>query len=53
MHSHSDMTLLEDGAAQSKIRQGVTTEILGEDYLGRSLQGKAATAVRRATAVSR
>ena len=31
MHSHSDMTLLEDGAAQSKIRQGVTTEILGED----------------------
>ncbi|HEY6228774.1 MAG TPA: SMP-30/gluconolactonase/LRE family protein [Verrucomicrobiae bacterium] len=30
MHSHSDWTLLEDGAAQSKIRQGVTTEILGE-----------------------
>ena len=31
MHSHSDMTLLEDGSAQSKVRQGVTTEILGED----------------------
>jgi N-acyl-D-amino-acid deacylase len=30
IHSHSDWTLLEDGAAQSKIRQGVTTEILGE-----------------------
>src|ERR1700759_615020 len=30
MHSHSDLLLLEDGAAQSKIRQGVTTEILGE-----------------------
>jgi N-acyl-D-amino-acid deacylase len=30
MHSHSDWTLLEDGDAQSKIRQGVTTEILGE-----------------------
>jgi N-acyl-D-amino-acid deacylase len=30
MHSHSDYTLLVDGAAQSKIRQGVTTEILGE-----------------------
>src|SRR5690606_35303757 len=30
MHSHSDYLLLEDGAAASKIRQGVTTEILGE-----------------------
>src|SRR6185437_1556335 len=30
MHSHSDLLLLEDGDAQSKIRQGVTTEILGE-----------------------
>jgi len=30
IHSHSDSLLLEDGAAQSKIRQGVTTEVLGE-----------------------
>jgi N-acyl-D-aspartate/D-glutamate deacylase len=30
MHSHSDLLLLEDGNAQSKIRQGVTTELLGE-----------------------
>jgi len=30
LHSHSDYTLLVDGSAQSKIRQGVTTEILGE-----------------------
>lgn len=30
MHSHSDLLLVEDGAAQSKIRQGVTTEVLGE-----------------------
>jgi N-acyl-D-aspartate/D-glutamate deacylase len=30
IHSHSDDVLLEDGDAQSKIRQGVTTEILGE-----------------------
>jgi N-acyl-D-aspartate/D-glutamate deacylase len=30
MHSHSDFLLLEDGHAQSKIRQGVTTEVLGE-----------------------
>ena len=31
LHTHSDYTLLVDGKAQSKIRQGVTTEILGED----------------------
>lgn len=31
MHSHSDMTLFEDGSAPSKVRQGVATEILGED----------------------
>ncbi len=30
LHSHSDYTLLVDGTAQSKARQGVTTEILGE-----------------------
>lgn len=30
IHSHSDFLLLEDGNAESKIRQGVTTEILGE-----------------------
>jgi N-acyl-D-aspartate/D-glutamate deacylase len=31
LHTHSDYTLLVDGDAQSKIRQGVTTEIIGED----------------------
>jgi N-acyl-D-aspartate/D-glutamate deacylase len=30
IHSHSDDLLLEDGRAHSKIRQGVTTEVLGE-----------------------
>ena len=30
MHSHSDTLLLEDGSAPSKVRQGVTTEVLGE-----------------------
>jgi N-acyl-D-amino-acid deacylase len=40
MHSHSDMTLLEDGSAQSKIRQGVTTEILGEDTSAGPAKGK-------------
>jgi N-acyl-D-aspartate/D-glutamate deacylase len=30
IHSHSDLLLLEDGNAPSKVRQGVTTEVLGE-----------------------
>lgn len=30
VHSHSDFVLFEDGDAQSKIRQGVTTDVLGE-----------------------
>ena len=30
LHSHSDMPLVTEGNAQSKIRQGVTTEVIGE-----------------------
>jgi N-acyl-D-amino-acid deacylase len=41
IHSHSDYTLLVDGTAQSKIRQGVTTEILGEAPSAGPVQGKA------------
>ena len=38
IHSHSDTLLLEDGRAHSKLRQGVTTEVLGEgDSAGPSL----------------
>src|SRR5262245_9343339 len=40
MHSHSDFLLLEDGKAQSKIRQGVTTEVLGEGDSAGPYQGK-------------
>jgi N-acyl-D-aspartate/D-glutamate deacylase len=40
MHSHSDYLLLEDGSAQSKIRQGVTTEVLGEESSGGPSTGK-------------
>jgi N-acyl-D-amino-acid deacylase len=40
MHSHSDLLLLEDGRAQSKIRQGVTTEVLGEDSSEGPFQGR-------------
>ncbi len=40
IHSHSDFLLLEDGNAQSKIRQGVTTEVLGEGSSSGPYQGK-------------
>jgi N-acyl-D-amino-acid deacylase len=40
MHSHSDLLLLEDGHAQSKIRQGVTTEVLGEGSSAGPRKGK-------------
>ncbi len=40
IHSHSDWLLLEDGGAPSKIRQGVTTEILGESVSAGPYQGK-------------
>ncbi len=40
MHSHSDELLLEDGHAQSKIRQGVTTEVLGEGRSAGPVKGK-------------
>lgn len=39
-HSHSDLLLLEDGRALSKIHQGVTTEILGEGGSSGPQQGK-------------
>jgi dihydroorotase/N-acyl-D-amino-acid deacylase len=42
LHSHSDYTLLVDGKAQSKVRQGVTTEILGESQSAAPVQGPAA-----------
>jgi N-acyl-D-aspartate/D-glutamate deacylase len=42
MHSHSDYLLLEDGDAQSKVRQGVTTEVLGEGNSAAPQKGKRA-----------
>lgn len=30
LHAHSDMPLLEDGTAQSKVRQGVTLDVIAE-----------------------
>lgn len=34
MHAHSDLAVLDGSAHQAKIRQGVTTEVLGQDGLG-------------------
>jgi N-acyl-D-amino-acid deacylase len=42
LHSHSDFALLVDGKAESKIRQGVTTEILGESESAGPVLGPAA-----------
>jgi N-acyl-D-aspartate/D-glutamate deacylase len=30
LHTHSDLSLLADGTAQSKVRQGVTLDVMGE-----------------------
>src|SRR3989454_10524881 len=40
MHSHSDWVLLEDGNGQSKIRQGVTTEVIGESSSAGPFKGR-------------
>jgi len=48
IHSHSDYLLLRDGSAHSKIRQGVTTEILGEGNSAGPFQGQ--VSAKRVTA---
>ena len=47
LHSHSDYTLLVDGKAESKIRQGVTTEIIGEHWSAGPVLGPAIPDVDR------
>ena len=39
LHTHSDVTLLADGDAHSKIRQGVTLDVIGESVSVAPLQG--------------
>jgi len=39
MHTHSEYPLLYDGNAQSKIRQGVTTEVVGENTSPGPIEG--------------
>jgi N-acyl-D-amino-acid deacylase len=47
MHNHSDYTILADGNAQSMIRQGVTTMVLGEGESAAPVGGKQPPASRR------
>ena len=42
MHTHTDLVILEDGNAQSKIRQGVTTDVVGEGGSVGPFKGKLA-----------
>ena len=53
MHSHSDFTLLVDGHAQSKIRQGVTTEVIGETESAGPVLGAAVEVRKNALAENR
>lgn len=47
MHNHSDYTLLVDGNAQSMIRQGVTSMVLGEGESAAPIGGKQQPSARR------
>lgn len=50
LHTHSDYTLLVDGNAESKIRQGVTTEVLGEASSAGPVMGPAIEAFDKSSA---
>jgi len=45
MHAHSDLAMLTGAAHEAKIRQGVTTEVLGQDGLGYAPLDEATAAV--------
>ena len=47
MHTHSDFTLLADGKGESKVRDGVTTEILGESASAAPVLGPAVEGIDR------
>ncbi|MDA1096123.1 MAG: D-aminoacylase [Chloroflexi bacterium] len=48
MHSHSEYPLLVDGDGQSKIRQGITTDVTGESTSAGPLYGLAREEAQRA-----
>ena len=41
LHTHTDMPVLADGNAESKVRQGVTLDVIGESSTVAPLSGKA------------
>ena len=41
LHTHTDMPILADGNAESKVRQGVTLDVIGESSTVAPLSGKA------------
>lgn len=50
IHTHSDLTLLSNPLAHSKVRQGVTTEVVGNCGLGVAPLGTDVAALRAAVA---
>ena len=46
LHTHSDVTVLFDGDAQSKVRQGVTLDVIGESNSVGPVEGPAAEEYR-------
>jgi N-acyl-D-aspartate/D-glutamate deacylase len=46
MHTHSDITVLVDGNAQSKVRQGVTLDVIGESSSVTPVSGAASDEYR-------
>jgi N-acyl-D-aspartate/D-glutamate deacylase len=49
LHTHSDVPLLVDGLAQSKVRQGVTLDVLGESLSVAPLEGVVLTDFKNQT----
>lgn len=47
MHTHSDIPLVQDGLAQSKVRQGVTLDVIGESATVSPVAGHVAEEYRQ------
>ena len=51
MHTHSDQPLIADGNAESKVRQGVTLDIIGESQTWRPWRARCWKNISLSTAV--
>jgi N-acyl-D-amino-acid deacylase len=47
LHTHTDMPVLADGNAESKVRQGVTLDVIGESSTVAPLKGRAFGRIQR------